>query len=309
MRESLDLAMVGEAARMLETHLRRRFPEADGKGLGELTHSISDRLPEPARRRLLRIVGIRNALLHEAGTSLAHENLTRADFIRLVEQVETDLGLGSKISDKVSDIARVDAVAETRSEPAPARPERRPPPAPRSAWYRSFPVLALLFLFATPLWLILVLTDRRSGCLTRLASLSFTGIWLLVIAGLVGTLPIPTDLPSFSFTSLPTLPAFMPPALPTLSPGERPSVTAVPTQRSVTATGSAGCEIVWAAHAGELVDQTRAMVWEAIVADRVAGSGMTARDFYDEVVERNPVLRDDGYVFVQGETYTLPQCR
>ena len=41
---------------------------------------------------------------------------------------------------------------------------------------------------------------------------------------------------------------------------------------------------------------------------KVNGSGMTARQFYDQVIEHNPDLVRDGYEFKEGKTYLLPAC-
>jgi hypothetical protein len=51
------------------------------------------------------------------------------------------------------------------------------------------------------------------------------------------------------------------------------------------------------------------MVWFEIVMSQVEGSGMTARQFFDQVVERNPALARDGYEFKKDKLYLLPQCR
>jgi hypothetical protein len=69
------------------------------------------------------------------------------------------------------------------------------------------------------------------------------------------------------------------------------------------------CTIIWVETGVEgLANKNRAMVWEQTIRARVAGSGMTDRQFYDQVLERNPALKADGYVFLEGKTYYLPQC-
>jgi hypothetical protein len=71
----------------------------------------------------------------------------------------------------------------------------------------------------------------------------------------------------------------------------------------------ATCVIVWVEYTSEkLAAKNRSMVWEEIVMDQVRGSGMTDRQFYDQVVERNPQLKADGYEFKKGKTYLLPEC-
>ena len=42
---------------------------------------------------------------------------------------------------------------------------------------------------------------------------------------------------------------------------------------------------------------------------QVNGSGLTPVQFYDLVVENNPHLITDGYVFTQGKKYLLPKCQ
>ena len=69
------------------------------------------------------------------------------------------------------------------------------------------------------------------------------------------------------------------------------------------------CVIAWVEQTSEkLAARNRSMVWEEIVMDQVRGSGMTDRQFYDQVVERNPQLKADGYEFKKGKTYLLPEC-
>jgi hypothetical protein len=71
-----------------------------------------------------------------------------------------------------------------------------------------------------------------------------------------------------------------------------------------------GCIIVWVEHTSEqLAAKNRSMVWEEIVMDKVRGSGMTDRQFYDQVVEKNSILKMDGYEFKKGKSYLLPECQ
>jgi hypothetical protein len=58
----------------------------------------------------------------------------------------------------------------------------------------------------------------------------------------------------------------------------------------------------------ELAGKNRSMVWEEVVMEQVTNSGMSARQFYDEVLEHNPDLVRDGYEFKRGKTYLLPKC-
>jgi hypothetical protein len=70
------------------------------------------------------------------------------------------------------------------------------------------------------------------------------------------------------------------------------------------------CVIIWVEHSSEgLAAKNRSMVWLELVKVQVNGSGMTGRQFYDQVVEKNPHMAADGYVFQEGKTYLLPQCK
>jgi hypothetical protein len=71
----------------------------------------------------------------------------------------------------------------------------------------------------------------------------------------------------------------------------------------------AACTIVWVEYPGDLGRKTRARVYEQLVSDRVKAAGMTPREFYDQVVEHNPVLQADDYEFKEGKTYLLPECQ
>ena len=51
------------------------------------------------------------------------------------------------------------------------------------------------------------------------------------------------------------------------------------------------------------------MVWKEIVNERIIGSGITAQQFYDLVLEYNPTLKSDGYVFKDKTIYKLPVCK
>lgn len=87
------------------------------------------------------------------------------------------------------------------------------------------------------------------------------------------------------------------------------SQEATPVQPTVTPTTETICTIVWVEHPSDrLAARNRSMVWEDLVKEQVRGSGMTNRQFYDQVVERNPHLAADGYEFKRGKTYLLPEC-
>lgn len=104
---------------------------------------------------------------------------------------------------------------------------------------------------------------------------------------------------------------FVPPAIVSPSAVESPGVVPATEASLPAAPETIGtCTMTWVEYtSGDLGGKTRAMVWEEIVADRVRGSGMTPREFYDLVVERNPDLVADGYEFRRGKTYLLPECQ
>jgi hypothetical protein len=63
-------------------------------------------------------------------------------------------------------------------------------------------------------------------------------------------------------------------------------------------------EIAWTRSLSGLIGN-RWQCWEAHVRDQV--QGITWSEFMTGVVERNPVLREDGYVFLASKTYLLPE--
>ena len=88
-----------------------------------------------------------------------------------------------------------------------------------------------------------------------------------------------------------------------------PTLTTLPSPTLAVANPNTACVIVWVEHPTDLGRKTRSWVYEQLVSDRVKGTGMTPREFYDQVVERNPVLEADDYEFKSGITYLLPQCQ
>lgn len=199
------------------------------------------------------------------------------------------------------------------------RPAYVPPPVseplpdyeslPARPWYRSTLFLFVIFFLFPPLWAYLMITDRQQGCLVRLAAYGVLLAGVLVCLGLAWFISDTTDLrrlwdglniPGLSTEAPPerTRPtaAASPPAVPA-------DETAPPATEAV-----AGCTVVWEEYPGDLGAKTRAMVWEQIVAERMRGSDMTLRQFYDQVVEQNPDLAKDGFEFKRGKTYLLPKC-
>jgi hypothetical protein len=104
-------------------------------------------------------------------------------------------------------------------------------------------------------------------------------------------------------TAIPTSPSTFP--RPSTSFGS----TSVPVEVTTLSDTSTRCIIVWNEYEdNHLAGKNRSMVWDEIVASQVKGSGMTDRQFYDSVVERNPVLKTDGYEFKRAKSYYLPEC-
>lgn len=203
-------------------------------------------------------------------------------------------------------------------EPVPEWDDRdfllKPQPKP---WYRSTLVIFLLFFIFPPLWAMLILTDpRQNGFLRGLAALEITIVFFIfayfflpmrsshrnAIDHLWQTITGVTT-PTQVLDTIPTVPPVFasPPSV------EAGSVTNASTDASTSA--SSACSIIWAEEPGDaLAGRTRAMAWAEVIQAKVEGSGMTSSQFYDLVVEQNPHLAADGYVFQAGKTYSLPEC-
>ena len=77
-----------------------------------------------------------------------------------------------------------------------------------------------------------------------------------------------------------------------------------------TTTKNLTCQVVWEEYKKtDIVGKNRSMVWKEIVNERIIGSGITAQQFYDLVLEYNPTLKSDGYVFKDKTIYKLPVCK
>jgi hypothetical protein len=186
------------------------------------------------------------------------------------------------------------------------KPQRKP-------WYRSTLVLFLLFFLFPPLWAILILTDPgQNGFLRGLAALEITIVFFIFAYFF---LPMRTshrnaiDYLWQTITGV-TTPTQVLDTIPTVPPvfASPPSVeTDSVTSESTSA--SSACSIIWVEEPGDaLAGKTRAMAWAEVIQAKVEGSGMTSSQFYDLVVEQNPHLVADGYVFQAGKTYSLPEC-
>ncbi len=185
------------------------------------------------------------------------------------------------------------------------------PPLGRKRWYRSPWFLWFAFLFLNPLWAFLMLGDKRQAWFVRLVATLFLLAELLVcLSGLylvennpelLDILGLPLAVPARSSTPGPL--ATVRPNTPTAT------VTPSPTPQPLSSPAEGACSLSWAeSEADGLANKNRAMAWEETIRERVAGSGMTEKQFYAEVLERNPGLQADGYVFLAGKTYLLPRC-
>jgi hypothetical protein len=199
----------------------------------------------------------------------------------------------------------------------PPEPRSPVPPVPpiryRKPWYRSTVFLFLFFFLFPPLWAFLIVTDRNQGCLAKIVA------YTMIITILLGCFwlsyndswrpSLQSIIDGFDF---PSIAAPIGPRKEKSSPyPTSPSITDDAIPRAGTMTGTeTGCIIVWVEHTSEqLAAKNRSMVWEEIVMDKVRGSGMTDRQFYDQVVEKNSILKMDGYEFKKGKSYLLPECQ
>lgn len=199
-------------------------------------------------------------------------------------------------------------------EPVPEWDDRgyllQPQPKP---WYRSTLALFVLFFVFPPLWAMLILTDPGQNRFLRgLAALEITIVFFICayfflpmrsshrnaidsLWQMINGAKTPTQV----LDTVPTMPSFFDPP---------PSAEADSVTNAATSVSSA-CEIVWGEEPGDaLAGKTRAMVWVEVIQAKVEGSGMTSSQFYDLVVEHNPHLAADGYVFQTGKNYSLPAC-
>ena len=186
------------------------------------------------------------------------------------------------------------------------QPQRKP-------WYRSTLALFLFFFLFPPLWAMLILTDPgQNGFLRGLAALEITIVFFIFayfflpmrsshrnainhLWQVINGITTPTQV----LDTIPTVPPVL------VSP---PSVE-TDASTSVSTSASSACSIIWVEEPGDaLAGKTRSMAWAEVIQVKVEGSGMTSSQFYDLVVEQNPHLADDGYVFQAGTTYSLPEC-
>lgn len=200
------------------------------------------------------------------------------------------------------------------SPSAPPKPEYYLPAfeLKKRPWYRSTGWYWFFFIFALPIWSMLILTDdQRRGPAKSIALLLFL---VSMAAGyflwsLWRSLPSPT--PNENAAQAPT--SISPPT-PTAAPSHTPPAdlpVRMPSAAIPTAPGTpAACQVTWEEYAGsDIAGKNRSTVWNELVSQRVSGSGMRAEEFYLQVVEHNPGLQADGYVFKSAQAYLLPRCQ
>lgn len=190
-------------------------------------------------------------------------------------------------------------------EPTPIYPNNDTTVTKPNDWYRSTAFMWFAFLFLNPLWIILILTDRnRSGCLKI--------ILVLCIIYLISVCCVSYVLLSRNFPNLPAISKLVPfqNAIPNFQlDGFEPRIQT--TQKTTpTNTKTETCQVVWEEYKKtDIVGKNRSMIWNEIVSDRIRGSGITAQQFYALVLEYNPTLKTDGYVFKEKTIYKLPVCK
>ena len=181
-------------------------------------------------------------------------------------------------------------------------------------WYRSTVFLILTFFLLPPVWAILIITDRSQRGTVTIFAYAVLVLTFLCGIGFVSSSVFMADTLSEIFTQLniPLVSTRIPPT--TVSPAitEVPTggIPGTPIPPTAAVDTDAGCTIVWVEYTqASLARKTRSWVWDEIVRFQVEGSGMTPRDFYEQVMEHNPTLEADDYEFMEGKTYLLPECQ
>ena len=198
------------------------------------------------------------------------------------------------------------------------QPMREEAPYNPRPWYRSTGFYWFLFLFLLPVWFLMILSDRQQGGFTKgfavLVMMFYMGaaltLWVTLPslpAVLGGAIHRPTYVAAPTEAPLP-LPGGA--ALPTLTPGAKAPVTGPIIGGQPTSTTAPNCQVEWVQYKdSDLANKNRSSVWNEIVSQQVRGAEMDAAQFYQQVVQRNPDLKTDGYVFLRGKTYLLPRCK
>ena len=180
---------------------------------------------------------------------------------------------------------------------------------PSQGWYRSRLFLLLIFFLMPPLWAALTLSDKEHAGWVRLLSGLMLSLELFVVLVLLN--PASTLLTdALPWIAEPTR-SPVPVLTATASPEEPVQDNPTPVLSTVTpfSIGGGSCNLAWVEYPSEeIAGMNRSMVWVQVVFFQVRGSGMTARQFYGEVVAHNTQLASDGYEFKRGKTYLLPKC-
>jgi serine/threonine protein kinase, bacterial len=198
------------------------------------------------------------------------------------------------------------SVARTPSPQPPQAAYKQPP---HRRWYRSTLFLVLMFFLFPPIWAILILTGKQYGCFPKLVAILFllaaAFTFYVYLFQPVGLFPFLQTTTSVFVSTKPAL------ATETTNLAYfTESATATSDEILPVSDGTPDCVIIWTEYRSpSLANKNRSMVWDEIVMNQVGGSGMTALEFYDLVVEHNPILKVDGYVFSEEKTYFLPKCQ
>lgn len=267
--------------------------------------------------RTLWVTGSRTGPSYGSGSTASTQASHGNDFFKpppVDDAWETSRSSGSKTTSAPRTTSST--ASATRTAPAPPRPAASRPSAPARSysspagqrpWYRSTGFYWFAFVFLLPVWVVMILTDRRQGGLAK----SFAMLVVLCYGGacfyLIAMFQM-LDFPTLSGAPTPARVSTAVPARNAPPPGN-PDPSGQEAGEEAAPAPPGGCALVWAAYPGEeLVNKNRSMVWNEIVSQQVRGSGMEARDFYQAVVDHNPTLADDGYEFKRGKTYLLPRC-
>lgn len=276
---------------------------------------------------IMRMNGLaRNPTAH--GTTL---NITREEVVQYESLVRALWNTGSRSGAPLPPYRGVGSAAGQAQSASGGAPRQSPftgdgwragtttYPAPKTyhqverPWYRSTGCMVFLFVFALPVWAVMVFSDRKAGGLAKLFALLAFVVYLL---GGFALLSVALGAPFFQGLELPA-PAFETPALVetiTAPAGTSTPYANKPQQSPLAETKppdnpAAGCAVVWEEYDGDLAGKNRSMVWNEVVGAEVKESGLAWQEFSSLVVEKNPALAGDGYEFKAGKVYVLPRCR
>ena len=275
-------------------HLLKTNLGATGRGLHTLVKSVENVLDSDVKRRILAIATVRNDLKYKEGYSYPGDPdgfWRDCDFvIRTLKDHHRSTTVPASPPQTIDHGYGSGGGQPTYSQPPP-QPETRPRP-----WYRSkvFQVIVILGLLSCLIAYLTLSTIQES------MSAASTATFIL---GQTATPKAtrPTSTPNFA---------------PTATANHGGTATPIATSGARVTQGtpipgvSAGCTIEWPEYNGDtLAGKNRYMVWDAVVKQQLAGSDITATQFYDLVADQNPSLKTDGYVFQKEKKYLLPKCK